>query len=215
MDPNYTPFLRKAMPKELPAKKSEAIVFLRNAAEHQESYTQEIYLEGRRGQVVDREYEDQKSAQLLNALADLEDRSRSGEILWSEPTPGAFETIAALRRRGLVVVIVTNSDGHAEENLRDCGIVDVPVIDSTVVGSDKPDVRIFEAALARAGAGIRATDVVHVGDTLAADVAGARAAGITPIHFDPRRACRAPDHRHVTSLAGIWRHIAPANRRQT
>lgn len=71
MDPNYTPFLRKAMPKELPAKKSEAIVFLRNAAEHQESYTEEIYLEGRRGQVVDRQYEDQKSAQLLNALADL------------------------------------------------------------------------------------------------------------------------------------------------
>ncbi len=87
-----------------------------------------------------------------------------------------------------------------------------PVIDSTVVGYEKPDVRIFEAALARAGAGIRATDVVHVGDTLAADVAGARAAGITPIHFDPLRACRAPDHRHVSSLAGLWRHIASGSR---
>ena len=146
----------------------------------------------------------------LNALAELEDRSRSGEILWSEPTPGAFETIAALRRRGLTVVFVTNSDGHAEENLCDCGIVDVPVIDSTVVGSEKPDVRIFEAALARAGAGIRATDVVHVGDTLAADVAGARAAGITPIHFDPPRACRARDHRHIRSLPAIWHHLAAA-----
>ena len=151
----------------------------------------------------------------LNAVAELDDRSRSGEILWSEPTPGAFETIAALRRRGLAVVIVTNSDGHAEENLRDCGIVDVPVIDSTVVGYEKPDVRIFEAALAHAGAGIRATDVVHVGDTLAADVAGARAAGITPIHFDPLRACRAPAHRHVSSLAGIWRHIASGSRGAT
>jgi putative hydrolase of the HAD superfamily len=144
----------------------------------------------------------------LEALAELADRRRSGEIMWSEPTPGAFATIAALRRRGLPVVIVTNSDGHAEENLRDCGIPDdIPVIDSEVVGSDKPDAGIFEAALHRAGAGIRATDVVHVGDTLSADVAGARDAGITPIHFDPLRACRARDHRHIRTLAGIWRHV--------
>jgi HAD superfamily hydrolase (TIGR01509 family) len=98
------------------------------------------------------------------ALAELADRRRSGEILWSQPTPGALSTIAGLRRRGLPVVIVTNSDGHAEQNLRDCGLAGVPVIDSEVVGVAKPDVRIFEAALTRAGAGIRATDVVHVGD---------------------------------------------------
>jgi HAD superfamily hydrolase (TIGR01509 family) len=151
----------------------------------------------------------------LNALAELEDRSRSGEVLWSELTSGALATLAALRRRGLPAVIVTNSDGHAEENLRDCGIVEVPVIDSMVVGAEKPDVRIFQAALARAGAGIRATEVVHVGDTLSADVAGARDAGINPIHFDPLRACRAPDHPHVASLPGIWRHIAPARRGPT
>lgn len=149
-----------------------------------------------------------RTADALDALAELADRSRSGQILWSEPTPGALATIAALRRRGLPVVIVTNSDGHAEANLRDCGIPDdVPVIDSEVVGVSKPDVRIFEAALHRAGAGVRATDVVHVGDTLSADVAGARAAGITPIHFDPLRACRARDHRHIRTLPGLWRHL--------
>ncbi len=146
----------------------------------------------------------------LSALAELEDRSRSGEILWSELTPGALATIAGLRRRDLPVVIVTNSDGRAEQNLRDCGVGEVPVIDSTVVGSEKPDVRIFEAALIRASAAVKPADVVHVGDTLSADVAGARAAGITPIHFDPLRTCRDPGHRHVSSLAGIWRHIAPA-----
>ena len=63
------------------------------------------------------------------------------------------------------------------------------------------------AALGRAGT--RATDVVHVGDTLSADMAGARAAGITPIHFDPLRACRAYDHRHIRALAGLWQHIRP------
>ncbi len=93
-----------------------------------------------------------QTAEALAAWERLADRRRSGEILWSEPTPGAPETIAALRRRGFAVVIVTNSDGHAEENLRDCGFAGVPVIDSTLVGAAKPDVRIFEAALALAGA---------------------------------------------------------------
>jgi putative hydrolase of the HAD superfamily len=152
----------------------------------------------------------EQTAEALAAWERLGDRACSRRVLWSEPTPGALETIAALRRRGFAVVIVTNSDGHAEENLRDCGIPDeVPVIDSHVVGATKPDPRIFEAALA--GAGIRDTDVAHVGDTLSADVAGARAAGITPIHFDPFRACRTTDHRHIRTLPGIWRHIAPAS----
>ena len=153
-----------------------------------------------------------RTADALQALAALEDRRRSGEIMWSEPTPGALETIAGLRRAGFAVVIVTNSDGHAAENLRDCGIADeLPVIDSVVVGSEKPGAGIFRAALDRAGAGIRATEVVHVGDTLSADVAGARAAGITPIHFDPLRACRARDHRHIRTLGGIWRHVVAAS----
>ena len=142
--------------------------------------------------------------------AELGDRTRSHAVLWGEFTTGALETIASLQRAGFAVVIVTNSDGHAAENLADCGVRDVPVVDSVVVGYEKPDVRIFEAALHRAGAGIKPAEVVHVGDTLAADVAGARAAGITPIHFDPLRACRTRDHRHVRTVAGLWQHIRRA-----
>jgi len=138
-------------------------------------------------------------------LAELSDRRRSGVVLWSELTRGALATIAALQRVGFAVAIVTNSDGHAEQNLADSGVRDVPVVDSVVVGFEKPDTHIFEAALAVAGA--TATETVHVGDTLAADVAGARAAGITPIHLDPLRACRARDHRHIRSLPGLWQHI--------
>lgn len=149
-----------------------------------------------------------RTAEALAAWEHLADRRRSGEILWSEPTPGASQTIAALGRAGIAVVIVTNSDGHAEENLAGCGFAGVPVIDSAVVGAAKPDPRIFHAALTRAG--VTPAQTVHVGDTLVNDVAGARAAGITPIHFDPLRACRARDHRHVRSLAGIWHHVAPA-----
>ncbi len=161
-----------------------------------------------------------RTAEALAAWDHLAERSRSRVVLWSEPTPGAIDMIAALQRAGLAVVIVTNSDGHAEENLAASGFAGVPVIDSEVVGAAKPDVRIFEAALACAGeelaalgrsrGAVKPSEVVHVGDTLSADVAGARAAGITPIHFDPLRACRARDHRHIRSLPGLWRHVAPA-----
>ena len=37
----------------------------------------------------------------------------------------------------------------------------------------------------------------------------ARAAGIEPVHLDPKGTCRDRDHRHVRVLAGIWRHVVP------
>jgi putative hydrolase of the HAD superfamily len=151
-----------------------------------------------------------RAAEALMAWEQVADRSRSGAVLWREATPGARRTIDALRRAGLAVVIVTNSDGHAAENLRDSGFDGIPVIDSTIVRAAKPDRRIFELALARAGATGAAT--VHVGDALVNDVDGARAAGITPIHFDPLRACRAADHRHIRTLPGLWQHVAPPAR---
>jgi putative hydrolase of the HAD superfamily len=149
-----------------------------------------------------------RSAEALSTWQHLADRARSHAVLWREPTPGAHEAIDALRRAGIAVLIVTNSDGHGEENLRESGFTGIPVIDSTIVGAAKPDPRIFEIALARAGT--TPDETVHVGDTLVNDVAGARAAGITPIHLDPLRACRDRDHRHIRTLAGLWQHIEAA-----
>jgi putative hydrolase of the HAD superfamily len=150
----------------------------------------------------------ERTADALAVWERLADRARTARVFWSEPTPGAAETIAALNRAGVTVVIVTNSDGHGEENLRNSGFADTPVIDSTVVGVAKPDPHIFEIALELAGADPGAS--VHVGDAVVNDVAGALAAGITPIHFDPFRLCRASDHRHVRSLPGIGHHVVPA-----
>lgn len=147
----------------------------------------------------------------VESLTEMADRSRSGRVLWSEPTPGALETILTLRKREVRVVIVTNSDGHGAQNLRDAGILQATgleksdVIDSAVVGSTKPDAGIFLAALERAGA--RASETVHVGDMVSTDVRGASAAGIMPVHLDPYRRCRSRDHRHVRSLAGIPWHL--------
>lgn len=152
----------------------------------------------------------------VRALSELADRSRSGQILWSQPAPHALESIEALRTAGIAVVVVTNSDGHAAENLRDAdvcqtregrGAIVSDIVDSGRVGSEKPDTGIFRIALERAG--VEPTAVVHVGDMVSTDVIGATAAGITAIHLDPARRCRDQDHRHVRTLGSIWRHVAP------
>jgi putative hydrolase of the HAD superfamily len=148
-----------------------------------------------------------RTAEAIAVWERLADRARSPHVLWSEPTPAAALAIAALQAAGISVVVVANSDGRGEENLRASGFVGLRVVDSTVVGVAKPDPRIFEIALERAGA--TAAETVHVGDALSTDVAGARAADIIPIHFDPLRLCRAPDHRHVRTLAGLRHHVAP------
>ena len=154
-------------------------------------------------------------AAAVSALERLADRAASGEILWSEPASGVAATLQTLHAAGTPVVVVTNSDGHGEENLRDAGICQVgagrgapiaAVIDSTAVGHAKPDPAIFAVALARAG--VNADDVVHVGDMVSTDIAGAEATGITAIHLDPARRCREHGHRHIRSLGGLWRHIA-------
>jgi putative hydrolase of the HAD superfamily len=158
----------------------------------------------------------------IDAISRVADRARSGEILWSEPAPHARRTIEALRRAGIAVVVVTNSDGHAAENLRDAQICQTTagpgamvsaVIDSRLVGAEKPDPEIFRMALEHARVGPAAA--VHVGDMVSADVVGATAAGIVPIHLDPGRRCRDPEHRHVRALNGIWQHVAPAECRGT
>ncbi len=152
----------------------------------------------------------------VGALSHLADRSRSGQILWSQPTPDALETIEALRSAGIAVIVVTNSDGHAAENLRDAGVCRTSpgpgatvtdIVDSGQVGSEKPDTGIFIVALERAG--VEPTAVVHVGDMVSTDVIGATAAGITPVHLDPARRCRDRAHRHIRTLGSIWRHVLP------
>ena len=77
------------------------------------------------------------------------------------------------------------------------------VVDSAVVGVAKPDPAIFGIALDALGVPASGT-VMHVGDSLRYDVAGALAAGLEPVHLDPHGFCPAPDgHRHVRTLAEL------------
>lgn len=130
--------------------------------------------------------------------------------LWQQPLPGAAEALARLAG-GYALAIVSNSDGTVEQSLADTGICQAGpgrgtqlevILDSQVVGVEKPDPKIFRIALERLG--IPPDQAVHVGDTRFADIAGARAAGIRPIHLDPYGFCPQPEgHEQAPSLSAI------------
>jgi putative hydrolase of the HAD superfamily len=139
-------------------------------------------------------------------------RSVPTERLWSEVLPGVPAALATLRAAGLRLVVVSNSDGTAEAGMVTCGLRDLvdAVVDSAVFGVEKPDRRIFEHALALAGAG--AADAIHVGDLHAADVVGAIGAGIHPVLLDPFGDWPAPACTTATDLAALARRVASVRR---
>ena len=101
--------------------------------------------------------------------------------LWCVVAEQSAQSLQRLREAGFKVGVVSNSDGRVEEALRAAGLrqyFDV-VIDSTRVGVEKPDPRIFHAALEALG--VAAKDALYVGDIYEVDVVGARAAGIEAI----------------------------------
>ena len=131
--------------------------------------------------------------------------------LWRLLVPGSVQGLRQLGATGRKLAVISNSDGTVEAQLlehRICqigegaGVPVLAIVDSGVLGVAKPDPRIFEHA-----AGLRDVSLeqaVYVGDTRRYDVAGARAAGVTPIHFDPYVLCPdRGDHAHIESLAEV------------
>jgi HAD superfamily hydrolase (TIGR01509 family) len=121
------------------------------------------------------------AARLLRAIHTPEAQNR----LWSRVPPDLPPALQRLREGGLRLVVVSNSDGTVEARLAAAGVRDLlhSVVDSHVVGSEKPDRAIFEHALRVAGS--RPERTVHVGDLYHADVLGARGAGLHAVLLDP------------------------------
>jgi putative hydrolase of the HAD superfamily len=120
-------------------------------------------------------------ARLLRRIRTAEAQDR----LWSHVPADLPSALAQLRERGLRLVVVSNSDGTVEAKLAAAGVRDLlhSVVDSHVVGSEKPDRAIFEHALRLAKS--RPERTVHVGDLYHADVVGARGAGLHAVLLDP------------------------------
>jgi HAD superfamily hydrolase (TIGR01509 family) len=119
--------------------------------------------------------------EVLGALY-AEDARRS---LWRVMHPRTPSVLAELRRRGFTLAVVSNADGRVPEALASCGIAGyfAAIIDSSLVGVEKPDPRIF--ALALEACGTPPAEAVYVGDIYEVDVRGARAAGLDAVLLDP------------------------------
>lgn len=134
-----------------------------------------------------------------------------GHRMWLSARTGAHGGLRALAGTGVALAVVSNAFGTVEEDLRTlelCQVGDGPgvevgaVLDSAVVGLEKPDPAIFALALDRLG-GVPAERAVHVGDSVTADVTGAGAAGLQALHFDPSGLCGDADHDHLGSLGEL------------
>lgn len=122
------------------------------------------------------------------------------------PCPGALETLATLRSRGLRVAMVSNYDSRLHRVVEELGLA--PHLDAVVVSSEtgwaKPSPRIYAAALAALG--VAPGEALMVGDRPREDCAGARAAGLAALLYDPRG--RAPGARRVRDLRQVPRRLA-------
>ena len=114
--------------------------------------------------------------------------------LWWVVPEGMGVALDAVRAIGVKVVVVSNSEGTHEELFTRLGIkkhFDL-LVDSGKVGVEKPDPGIWQIALAAYPT--PPDRVLHLGDTYATDIAGAKALGfraglIDPFgHYDGRHA---------------------------
>jgi putative hydrolase of the HAD superfamily len=101
-------------------------------------------------------------------------------------------TLEALGATGRTLGVVSNYEPWLEDLLAAEGVADLLPIRaiSGIEGIEKPDPRIFELALERAG--VRARDAAYVGDNPEFDVAPPETLGMFAILIDRRD--RHPDH---------------------
>jgi HAD superfamily hydrolase (TIGR01509 family) len=123
--------------------------------------------------------------------------------LWCRTAPGTVEALDRLRAAGLRLGVVSNSDGRVEEALEAAGIRDRfdVILDSALVGVEKPDPAIFRAALDALD--VAPDEALFVGDLYDVDVVGAEAAGIEAVLLVPEAAASGPECRRVESLVAL------------
>jgi putative hydrolase of the HAD superfamily len=121
--------------------------------------------------------------------------------------PDVLPALERWRRAGVTLVVASNWDVSLHDVLRECGVREHldGVVTSAQVGVAKPAPALFEAALTLAG--VAAREATHVGDSYAADVDGARAAGIEPVWLrrgaGPAEPDAPPGLRVITTLADL------------
>jgi putative hydrolase of the HAD superfamily len=118
--------------------------------------------------------------EIIDTLAEAHQRVG----LWTVAIEGAVATVRALKEAGHRLGVVSNAEGRVERDLLGAGYAGLfeTVVDSHVVGVEKPDPAIFRIAMERMN--VTPGTAIFIGDVPAVDVAGARAAGLTAVLLD-------------------------------
>ncbi len=104
---------------------------------------------------------------------------------WSLVPDGFGAAIERARRKGVQIVLVSNSEGMLAELFTELGIVEHfdLLLDSGIIGLEKPDPRFFDVALKKLR--VPAGEALHLGDMYSTDIVGARAAKMRAALIDP------------------------------
>ena len=172
-------------------------------------YEPELWLNWERGYLRSLGVPDERLEEAVRTVVGLLD-DREIKTIWCQLLD---ENIVAFQRivaAGIPVAIVSNNNGTAEAQLKhfeicQAGPGPLPsvaiVVDSTVVGHSKPDPAIFAPALEALGTDPART--LYVGDTVHADVHGARAAGMQVVQLDPYNLHSDFDHLRLPTVAAL------------
>lgn len=120
--------------------------------------------------------------------------------VWHLADPEADAALRQARSAGLTAGVISNSNGSVRSILEETGLAQHLdfILDSAVVGVEKPDPRIFRMALAEAR--VEPVEAVYIGDLYSVDVLGARAAGLEAVLLDPGAVWGERDCRMARSL---------------
>jgi putative hydrolase of the HAD superfamily len=120
---------------------------------------------------------------------------------------GAHEVLQALQPHYQMHIITNGFKESSDLKLSKSNLKPyfTEVFVSEVIGKYKPDIALFQHALAVAGC--EAKDAIMIGDSLEADILGAKNAGIDQIFFNPHLQAHTVDCNyeiaHLSELLGI------------
>jgi len=126
---------------------------------------------------------------------------------WSRVLPDTPPFLEALGAQGYFLGVISNSIGTLEEQLRRVNLARhfSAILDSAVVGVEKPHPEIFQRALSHAS--VKASEALFVGDTYATDMGGAQLAGLQGVLIDRVGAYPHADCPRITSLPALSRFL--------
>jgi putative hydrolase of the HAD superfamily len=150
-----------------------------------------------------------------------DDRPTAAEVLgrtrnpylWRWAIPENARALRALHEAGVPIGVVSNASGQIADVLWRSGVCQIGdgdgapvrvIVDSHHVGVEKPDPAIFEHALGHFD-GIDRARIAYLGDSVTMDIAGARAAGLHPILYDPYDDHPDADFTRIASMDELLR----------